>query len=328
MSEVGRITQLWRFPVKSMAGERLTAVEVNALGMHADRTWAVRDLKLGATTGAKRLPSLLQCSARYAAPPPPDAGPGKAPEVIVSFPDGTELSSSDPKVHDALSSYLDREVELRPLPPLTAKAEYRGPLMTKADIRTIMGLEDEDPLPDMSMFPVSKLAELTRYATPVGTYADAYPLHLLSEHSLRTMAALAPGSNFDVRRFRPGVLVETPDTAEDYPEWKWCGGMLQTPGAQLQPLFPTIRCSMPTREQGELAEDRDVIRTISAHANRCLGVYLDVPHPGRLAEGDALTFERAGRVPLGARPDALASRVKRAVMKAGTVAMPRGKPRN
>ncbi len=326
MTEVGRITQIWRFPVKSMAGERLPAVELGELGMHADRTWAVRDLKLGATTGAKRLPTLLRCTARYAAPPPPDAGPGNAPEVIIGFPDGTEISSSDPKVHDALSSYLDREVELRPLPPLKAKKDYRGPLMTKTDIRTIMGLGPDEPLPDMSMFPVSKLAELTRYATPVGTYSDAYPLHLLSEQSLRSMAKLAPDSTFDVRRFRPGVLIETPDTAE-FPEWDWCGGRLHTPGADLELLFPTIRCSMPTRQQGDLPEDRAVVQTISAHANRCLGVYGNVPRPGRIAEGDVLTLNRADRAPLGARPDALASKLKRAAMKAGTVAMPKGKAR-
>jgi uncharacterized protein YcbX len=327
MTEVGRITQIWRFPVKSMGGERLPAVDLDARGIHADRTWAVRDMKLGATTSAKRLPSLLKCSARYVAPPPPDAGPGTAPEVLITFPDGTEVSSSDAKVHDALSSYLDREVELRPLPPLSDKDAYRGPLVTKTDLRTIMRLEPDDPLPDLSMFPVKTLAELTRYATPVGTYADVYALHLLSEQSLRAMAKLAPGSNFDVRRFRPSLLVDTTSTA-DFPEWEWCGGTLVTPNAELEMLFPTIRCGMPTREQADLPDDRDVIRTSSANANRCLGVYGEVPRAGgRIAEGDVLTLKPPAKVPLGARPDALASRVKRSLMKAGNVAMPKGKAR-
>ena len=119
MGEAGRIVSLWRYPVKSMAGERLASAEIGDLGLHADRTWAVRDVALGITTSAKRLPALMWCTARYAAAPPPDAGPGNAPEVVVGFPDGREISSSDPDVHRVLSEYVDRDVELRPLPPVT-----------------------------------------------------------------------------------------------------------------------------------------------------------------------------------------------------------------
>jgi len=323
MAEVGRITQIWRHPVKSMAGERLTTVGLGTLGMHADRMWAVRDLELGATTSAKRLPALMRCTARYATPPPADAGPGNAPEVIIGLPDGSSVASSDPGVHGALSSYLDRDVELRPLPPLDAKDQYRGPLLSKADIRSVFGIAPDEPLPDLSMFPVRKLAELTRYATPVGTYVDVYPLHLLTEQSLRTMAGLAPDSDWDVRRFRPSVLVETPSEA-DHPEWGWCGGLLRTPGAALEPLFPTIRCVMPTHEQAGLEQDREITRTIAARSRRCLGVYGSVSGPGSITVGDVLTLEPPARPPLGARPDALASRLKRSLMKAGSAVLPRG----
>ena len=121
MEQVGRISEIWRYPVKSMAGERVDSVELGVLGMHADRMWAVRDLALKATTSAKRLPTLMFLTARFTAPPPADAGPGNAPEVVIGFPDGAEISSSDPGVHGALSQYLDRDVELRPLPPLDDK---------------------------------------------------------------------------------------------------------------------------------------------------------------------------------------------------------------
>lgn len=325
MTQVGRIAQIWRYPVKSMAGERLESVELGPLGMHADRMWAVRDLKLGATTSAKRLPTLMFLTARFSAPPPADAGPGNAPEVIVGFPDGTEVSSSDPGIHRVLSAYLDRDVELRPLPAMDDKAAYRQPMMTQTDVRTIMGIEPGEPLPDLSIFPVKMIAELTRYATPVGTYADVYPLHLMTDQTLRTMAKLAPDSDWDVRRFRPGVLIETPDTAER-PEWEWCGGTLRTSGSAMELMFPTIRCIMPSHEQPELKQDREITRTIAAQSRRCLGVYGSVPRPGRITKGDELTLER-GEPSLGARPDARRSKIKRAVMKAGNVAMPKGKQR-
>ena len=53
MVEAGRITSVWRYPVKSMAGERVPFADVSALGVHADRTWAVRDVEHDTTTGAK-----------------------------------------------------------------------------------------------------------------------------------------------------------------------------------------------------------------------------------------------------------------------------------
>jgi hypothetical protein len=87
MVEIGRITAIWRYPVKSMAGERVTTAHLGTLGLHADRTWAVRDVELNITTSAKRLPALLWCTARYAQAPPSDAGPGNAPEVIIGLPD-------------------------------------------------------------------------------------------------------------------------------------------------------------------------------------------------------------------------------------------------
>ncbi|HNM13012.1 MAG TPA: MOSC N-terminal beta barrel domain-containing protein, partial [Mycobacterium sp.] len=112
MIQAGRIVSVWRYPVKSMAGERVASADLTTLGVHADRTWAVRDVEHATTTGAKKLPGLLWCTARYRHTPPADAGPGHAPEVIIGFPGGGEISSSDPGVHRALSEYVDREVEL------------------------------------------------------------------------------------------------------------------------------------------------------------------------------------------------------------------------
>ena len=56
--------------------------------------------------------------------------------------------------------------------------------------------------------PAQLLAELARYATPVGALYDAYPILLVTRASLRALAERAPGSQFDVRRFRPNVLID------------------------------------------------------------------------------------------------------------------------
>jgi uncharacterized protein YcbX len=324
MIPAGRITSIWRYPVKSMQGERLAVAEIGELGLHADRTWAVRDVELDATTGAKRLPGLLRCTARYVQTPPPNAGPGHAPEVVITFPDGIEIAGSDPGVHQALSRYLDREVELAPLPLIDRREQYRGAMATKTDLRTIFGLEDGEPLPDLSVFPVGKLAELSRYTTPVGSYVDAYPVHIITEQSLATLGALAPDSDFDVRRFRPTIVVDSPSTSPQ-PEWDWCGGSLRAPNAELQPLIPTIRCVMPSHEQPGLKRDREITRTIAAHSRRCFGVYGNVVRAGRIAEGHVLQLDPPTRAGIGATAGSGATKVKRAVVRAVSAALPTGR---
>ena len=321
MAQTGKVLSIWRYPVKSMAGERVPTATFGDLGLHGDRTWAVRDVELDATTSAKRLPTLMWCTARYASEPSQDAGPGHAPEVIIGFPDGREISSSDPAVHRTLSAYLDRDVELRPLPPVSDKDSYRGPMATKSDLRTIFGLSPQDPLPDLSMFPVRKLAEISRYATPVGTYVDAYPVHLMTEQSLRAMASFAPESSFDSRRFRPTILVDWPSN-EDQPEVGWCGGILHAGTARLAPQIPTVRCVMPSHSQPGLDRDPTVTRTVAAHARRCLGVYGNVASAGRISEGDAIRLDPPVRA---SSPDSVSATVKRAAMKAFSAVLPRGR---
>lgn len=73
---VGRVAELWRYPVKSMGGSRVASVQLDGRGIHGDRLWAVRDLEEERTTSARRVPSLLGCTARYAHEPPAGAGPG------------------------------------------------------------------------------------------------------------------------------------------------------------------------------------------------------------------------------------------------------------
>src|SRR3954465_583044 len=290
MSLVGSVAEIWRYPVKSMGGERLAQSAIASRGLHADRMWAVRDVGLDTFTTARRWPVLLQCSARFAADPAGgSAEPGDVLEVIVTFPDGSEVSSSDPAMDDRLSGLIGKPARLESLPALSEKRRYRTPPATKADMRRQFDIPDGEPLPDFSMFPVRKLAELARYATPVGALYDAYPILLMTRASLRATAERSPGSHFAVRRFRPNVLIDRDGT--DLAEFGWCGGRLRAPKVTFNPEIPALRCSIPTRRQGDLPADPDVLRTINAHADHCLGVYANVATAGTLAEADPLELE-------------------------------------
>jgi uncharacterized protein YcbX len=317
---VGSITSLWRYPVKSMGGHEVASSAVDLRALHADRMWAVRDLELGVTT-ARRLPVLLGCTARYVAEPPVGVGPGDVADVIVTFPDGTEITSDDRERMDArLTELTGKKVALVPLPPLHDKAAYRGVLAKKSDIRQQWALDDDEPLPDFSMFPIRKLAALAIYATPIGIFADAYPLHIVTTSSLRTMAAF--GGDFDVRRFRPNIVIDSP--LEGLAEQEWLGGTLRAGDVGISVEIPAIRCSVPMREQPGVPADPAVSRTVSQHGERCFGIYADVAEEGTLHVGDPVTFEppeTSGAV--GASVGRLAERLRRNVIRTGNRMIPK-----
>ncbi|KAA1425874.1 MOSC domain-containing protein [Nocardioides antri] len=318
---VGTVTELWRYPVKSMGGEQLGSSAVDQRALHADRMWAVRDLELGAVTTARRLPALLGCTARFVDEPPVGVGPGDVVPVVVTLPDGREVASSDSEEMDArLSELVGKRVALVPLPPLDDKASYRGVLASKKDIRKQFGLRDDEPLPDFTMFPVRKLAELAVFATPIGIFADAYPLHVVTTSSLRTMAAL--GGDFDVRRFRPNIVIDS--ELEGLAEQEWLGGVLRSGDVTMNVEIPTIRCTIPLREQAGVTADPQVMKTVSRHGDRCFGVYADVASAGTLEVGAAVDFDPpATPGAVAGSVGRLAERVRRGTIRAGNRMMPR-----
>ena len=298
------VAQLWRFPVKSMGGGQVDRVRVDRRGVHADRLWAVRDVERGVTASARRVPVLLGCSARYSTEPRDDAGPGNVPSVVITRPDGRELASADPAVHDALSELVGREMRLTALPPQRDTSEHRMTLrdtlanFSAAQVRKDFGLGDTDALPDTSVFSTRDIITLARYSTPPGAFVDLSPLHLMTTSSLRDLSP--DDSSYDVRRFRPNVLVEVAAPDREFPESAWVGGTLSIGSAVLDVSIPTIRCVVPTRPQPGVELDRGITRQLGERTNRFLGVYADIEKAGVMEVGDEV------RVRLAAPPGAIA----------------------
>jgi uncharacterized protein len=96
-----RIASLHRWPVKSMAGEALGALEVDWRGAPGDRARAVFDLDRGQRLTARQAPRLLAWAARF-----------EGDEVVVRAPDGTDRAWDDPSFGAALAADLGREVRL------------------------------------------------------------------------------------------------------------------------------------------------------------------------------------------------------------------------
>jgi len=225
---IGQVAELWRFPVKSLGGERVEHTEISPRGVLGDRLWAIRDIERGITASARQLPVLLTATARYRGPVPPDAGPGNVPEVEITFPDGAILSSADGAVNAKLSQLAGRDVELTALPPAENTSlhrlnrDQRADAMSPASLRAAFGVSESEKLPDLSMVRVSDLVTFARYSTPPGMFVDLAPVHVMTKNSLATIGAEV-GSEMDVRRFRPNVLLALDDSDQDLPESRWTG---------------------------------------------------------------------------------------------------------
>jgi uncharacterized protein YcbX len=111
----GAITELWRYPVKSMAGEPVRSMRVDWRGAGGDRTHALLYDHKGARKHltAREAPAMLAWSAAYPLAPDAVLDPAEPPPVTVTAPDGSELSWQDPRLRRGLVEALGREVELQ-----------------------------------------------------------------------------------------------------------------------------------------------------------------------------------------------------------------------
>jgi uncharacterized protein len=280
------VSQLWRYPVKSMIGSRVDVVEVDRLGIVDDRTWATRDLERGGIRGAKKIGGLMRLAARDL-----DGG-----HVEITLPDGSVTSTLDSDVDARVSAAIDQPVRLERLRPADDLEHYRRGDPDNVDfmeeLRGIFGRDVDEPLPDFSIFP----PEIIEFESPPGTYYDAFPLLVMTEAALRSMQAALPDSSVDIRRFRPSIVIDTGDIGSSdrgHPEFDWAGSTatIGPGGTVIEFGEPCPRCVMVTREiDGDVPADRTVLRHIVRELDQNLGVYASIRTPGSIHVGDTLTF--------------------------------------
>lgn len=230
---LGSVQQLWRYPVKSLLGERCAWLDVGKNGVSGDRIYAIRDVdgKFGSgknTRRMRKIEGLFKLGAAF-----------DNSHVTVHFPDGRSIAAN----HAAISEILSSELSL----PLA-------------------------------------LADCTE--TPL---FDVASVHLLTTASLAWLKTALPGSRIDERRFRPNVLIETPDNAPR--EHTWVDRTIQIGDeVKLRIVDRTERCGMVAMAQADLPDDPRVLRHISEHTGLEFGVYAEVTAPGRVRPGDTVTI--------------------------------------
>jgi uncharacterized protein YcbX len=108
------------------------------------------------------------------------------------------------------------------------------------------------------------------------------------------MNQLAPESDFDVRRFRPNVLIDCQDNAEPFPEQAWVGKNMIIGGVTLKIESTCPRCAMTTHGFSDLPRDTQIMRQMVANSEGNLGVYATILQSGTVTAKDRVYIQGSG----------------------------------
>ncbi len=265
-----RLSELWRYPVKSLRGARFERLGLGSRGFDGDREWMVVDVA-GRFLTQRQVARMALIDARFAAAGLVLQAPGRAPLTVAGehaaaarievevWGDRCAALAPDPRADAWLSEFLEQPCRLVRMPATTRRAV--------------------DPA----------------YAAPgdqVG-FADGFPLLLISQASLDDLNGRL-AEPVPMVRFRPNLVVE--GTAP-YEEDGW--RRLRIGGCTFRVAKPCSRCVIPTIDPATAMRSPEPLRTLMSYRRRDNKVYFgqNLLHdePGVLEQGMAVeVLERAG----------------------------------
>ena len=128
---------------------------------------------------------------------------------------------------------------------------------------------------------------MTDEAMPAGSFFDGASVHILTTATLDALRSSYPAGRFEVRRFRPNVVINPHPDAGGYPENDWLNCVLAIGvDAQVRITRPCPRCVMTTLPQADLPADIGILRTAAKQNRANVGVYAEVLRPGWIRRGD------------------------------------------
>ncbi|XOV84012.1 MAG: MOSC domain-containing protein [bacterium] len=290
---LGRIAGIYRYPVKSMAGEALDEATITSAGLLGDRAYALIDVETGNVVSAKsvkRFPGVLSCQASFSVSPTME---DPHPAVRIDLPDGTSVTSEDEDCDAVLSAYFGRQVRLASSAPKDFTIDHYYPDVSGADPAGNSDTTLAQPL-GAALFESMGVAS----PVPAESFFDVFPLSVITSATLEQLTQEKPDSNFDQARFRMNVLVKS--QASGFVENAWVGQALQLgEQAGVAVTMADPRCVMTTLAQPGLEQDIEVLKTL-VRCNRIqvgeagmypvAGVYAAVTRSGDIKLDD--TIER------------------------------------
>jgi hypothetical protein len=253
-----------------MMGEELNATEVTQHGLLGDRAYALVDQITGKIASAKnprKWPTLFDFRATFMEPPLDEE---RIPPVRITLPNGVVVTSDGEDVNQVLSSELGREVALQKKAPDSPSLEEYWP--------DIDGLANRETVTDE--------------ATLAGTFFDGAVIHLLTTATIDHLRELYPQGRFEVRRFRPNIVVALSGSERGFVESDWVGRTLAIGDTvRIKITRPCSRCVMTILPQGDLPKDSGIFRTAVQHNQANVGIYGTVLQDGTIRRGDPINVE-------------------------------------
>jgi uncharacterized protein YcbX len=270
--DIGAVASLWRYPVKSMMGEELNATEVTERGLLGDRVYALvdsSDEKIATAKNPRKWPNLFDFRASFIESPRISA---KVPPVRITLPDGTITTTQQSDANQILSKALNRMVTVK-----MTESGHGGSANAEEYWPDMEGLDHRDTVTD--------------FALPESTFFDCATVHLLTTATLDRLRELYPKGHFEVRRFRPNIVVKPTMVENNFVEHDWIGQMLGIGDeVRMSITGPCGRCVMTTLAQGDLPKESGILRTAVQHNQGHVGVYATVMRGGTIRRGDRLTL--------------------------------------
>jgi hypothetical protein len=242
------VQSLWRYPVKSMQGETCQELDMATNGVAGDRSWGVLDLTSNTVISAKRDGRLLEASASLT-----DG------EVRVRLPGAQELDPGD-VLDENLTRWLGRPAKL-------VEAVSHG-------VATFEAQEDFE----------RDDSNVEQWEGTGVSFVDESPLHLLTTGDLEHLRSERPDLHWDVRRFRPNVVVDAVHGGLGPVE---SGRRIRIGDVEIELWKGCTRCVMTTRPQPEgLDRELDILRhSIKFHDNQ-VGLRAWIVRTGTVRVGD------------------------------------------
>jgi uncharacterized protein YcbX len=127
---------------------------------------------------------------------------------------------------------------------------------------------------------------------PARTFFDIAVIHILTTSTINRLREVYPNGRFEVRRFRPNIVVESEDNENDFIENSWVGKkMIIGKDVVLNITAPCTRCVMITLPQGDLPSDLGILSTAAKYNEVHVGVYASVEHGGTIYRGGTIRLE-------------------------------------
>lgn len=271
--QIGIVKELYRYPVKSLLGERLSQFDAATEGVIGDRAWALIDESDGRVMSAKKFRTMLELRAAYIQPP--NARGSIAPRI--TLPGGEAVDADDPRAAEMIGSLLNCRLKLTGIEPAQKRRAGIDPATIFSDlgISRILPHLSEDTMPP-------------EFTLLRGSFFDSARIHVLTTGTIAHLRSLiGPDARIDARRFRPNIVVETPPEARGFVEDEWLNGRLEVGDSVcITSMEPALRCVMTTHPQEDLPKDPRVLRATADHHRAKLGVFAAIGYPGTVRVGD------------------------------------------